>query len=113
VRSLVVDCSILGCLLGNFTDKGCLAFLFGEGYLHRVVQRGGGLRCRFLGSHRGIALSKHGWWVPNVLTNRHVAEWARALGCKNVEVLNKTADMELWCLVKRVPSMYSTRGIYR
>jgi hypothetical protein len=54
----VVDCSIIfGCLLGNFTDKGGL---------HRVVQRGGGLRSRFLGSHRGIALLKHERWTPNV-----------------------------------------------
>jgi hypothetical protein len=37
VRSLVVDCSILGCLLRNFTDKGCLAFLLGEGCLHRII----------------------------------------------------------------------------
>jgi hypothetical protein len=59
VRSLAVDCSILGCLLGNFADKGFLAFLFSESCLRHVVRRGGGLRCRFVGIHCGIGLSKH------------------------------------------------------
>jgi hypothetical protein len=67
VRALTVDCSIIfGCFSGSFVDKGCLAFLLVEGCLRRVVQRGGGLGSLFLGSHRGIALSKHEQWTPNV-----------------------------------------------
>jgi hypothetical protein len=70
VKALAIDYSVVfGCLLGNFGDKGCLAFLLGEGCLRRIVQRGGGLGSRFLGSHRGIPLSKHKQWVPNVGTD--------------------------------------------
>jgi hypothetical protein len=43
----------------DVTDKGCL---------HRIVQGGGGLRSQFLRSHRGIGLSKHKQWTPNVGT---------------------------------------------
>ena len=68
-RSLAVDCSILEGLMRDVADKGCLAFIFSEGYLHRVIQGGGGLRSRFLGSHCGIGLSKHERWAPNVGTD--------------------------------------------
>jgi hypothetical protein len=54
VRSLVVDCSILGCLLGNFTDKGCLAFLFGEGYLPASSREVVAFDVAFLGAIVGL-----------------------------------------------------------
>jgi hypothetical protein len=37
--------------------RAALPFFLGEGHLRSIVQRGGGLGSRFLGSHRGFDLS--------------------------------------------------------
>jgi hypothetical protein len=67
-RSLAVDRSTSTASWGISPTRAVFAFLFGEGCLRHVVQGGGDLRSRYLGSHHGIGLLKHEWWAPNVGT---------------------------------------------
>jgi hypothetical protein len=71
-RMLVVDRSVVvfGCILGSVDGEGCLAFLLGEGRLHRVIKRGGGLGSRFLGVIAGLfCRSTNSGWQMLVPTN--------------------------------------------
>jgi hypothetical protein len=59
--------SFPGASRGASPTRAALPF-FSAMVVFATSSRGGGLGSRFLGSHRGIALSKHEQWVPNVGT---------------------------------------------
>jgi hypothetical protein len=68
--SLAVDCLILEGLMRDVINEGCFVVLLSEkGRLRCVVDGGGGLRSRFLGSHRVNEFSEHKRWAPNVRTH--------------------------------------------
>jgi hypothetical protein len=67
---LVVDCLILEGLMRDVANMGCFALLLSEkGRLPCVVDGGGGLRNRFLGSHHGNDVSEHERLAPNIGTH--------------------------------------------